>query len=198
MKQRCGWAKGELYETYHDTEWGVPLHDDQALFEFLVLEGAQAGLSWSTILNKRENYRKAFSGFDARKVAKYGEDKIAKLLENPGIVRNKLKVHSAVTNAKAFLAVQKEFGTFDAYIWSFVGGKPIQNRWETIKDVPPRTKESDAMSKDLRKRGFAFVGSTICYAHMQATGMVNDHIITCFRHKEVSNAGLPARKGRNS
>jgi DNA-3-methyladenine glycosylase I len=185
MKQRCGWAKGELYEQYHDTEWGVPLHDDRALFEFLVLEGAQAGLSWSTILNKRENYRQAFSGFDARKVAKYGEDKIAKLLENPGIVRNQLKVRSAVTNAKAFLAVQKEFGTFDAYMWSFVGGKPIQNRWETIKDVPPRTKESDAMSQDLRKRGFAFVGSTICYAHMQATGMVNDHLVTCFRHKEL-------------
>jgi DNA-3-methyladenine glycosylase I len=185
MKQRCGWAKGEVYEQYHDTEWGVPLHDDQALFEFLVLEGAQAGLSWSTILNKRESYRKAFSGFDARKVARYGEDKIAKLLENPGIVRNKLKVRSAVTNAKAFLAVQKEFGTFDAYMWGFVGGKPIQNRWATIKDVPARTKESDAMSMDLRKRGFAFVGSTICYAHMQATGMVNDHIVTCFRHREL-------------
>ena len=185
MKQRCGWAKGELYEQYHDTEWGVPLHDDQALFEFLVLEGAQAGLSWSTILNKRESYRKAFSAFDARKVAKYGEDKIAKLLENPGIVRNKLKVRAAVTNAKAFLAVQKEFGTFDAYMWSFVGGKPIQNRWATIQDVPARTAESDAMSKDLRQRGFAFVGSTICYAHMQATGMVNDHIVTCFRHQEL-------------
>jgi len=183
--QRCGWAKGERYEQYHDTEWGVPLHDDQALFEFLVLEGAQAGLSWSTILNKRENYRKAFGGFDPRKVARYDERKIAALLEDPGIVRNRLKVRSAVANAKAFLAVQKEFGTFDAYIWSFVGGKPIQNRWRELKEVPPRTKESDAMSKDLLKRGFAFVGSTICYAHMQATGMVNDHVVTCFRHKEL-------------
>jgi DNA-3-methyladenine glycosylase I len=163
----------------------VPLHDDRLLFEFLVLEGAQAGLSWSTILNKRENYRKAFGGFDPRKVARYDERKIAVLLENPGIVRNKLKVRSAVANAKAFLAVQKEFGTFDAYIWQFVGGKPIQNRWPSMKDVPARTPESDAMSKDLLKRGFTFVGSTICYAHMQATGMVNDHIVTCFRHKEL-------------
>jgi DNA-3-methyladenine glycosylase I len=185
MIERCGWAKGEIYERYHDTEWGVPLHDDEAIFEFLVLEGAQAGLSWSTILNKRENYRKAFGGFDPRKVARYDERKIAALLGNPGIVRNRLKVRAAVTNAKAFLAVQKEFGTFDRYIWSFVGGKPIQNCWKTIKDVPPRTKESDAMSKDLLKRGFTFVGSTICYAHMQATGMVNDHIVTCFRHKEL-------------
>jgi len=183
--ERCGWAKGDIYERYHDTEWGVPLHDDQMLFEFLVLEGAQAGLSWSTILNKRENYRKAFSGFDPRKVARYDERKIAALLENPGIVRNKLKVRSAVTNAKAFLAVQKEFGNFDKYIWSFVNGKPIQNTWASTKDVPPRTKESDAMSKDLLKRGFTFVGSTICYAHMQATGMVNDHVVTCFRHKEL-------------
>jgi len=184
-KQRCGWAKGERYEQYHDTEWGVPLHDDQALFEFLVLEGAQAGLSWSTILNKRENYRKAFGGFDPRKVARYDERKVAALLENPGIVRNRLKVRAAVTNAKAFLAVQKEFGTFDAYIWSFVGGRPIQNRWRELKELPAKTKESDAMSKDLQKRGFAFVGSTICYAHMQATGMVNDHLVTCFRHKEL-------------
>jgi DNA-3-methyladenine glycosylase I len=183
--ERCGWAKGELYERYHDTEWGVPLHDDLMLFEFLVLEGAQAGLSWSTILNKRENYRKAFAGFDPKKVARYDERKITTLLENPGIVRNKLKVRSAIANAKAFLAVQKEFGTFDAYIWSFVGGNPIQNCWPTIKDVPARSPESDAMSKDLLKRGFTFVGSTICYAHMQATGMVNDHIVTCFRHKEL-------------
>jgi DNA-3-methyladenine glycosylase I len=183
--ERCGWAKGELYERYHDTEWGVPLHDDQALFEFLVLEGAQAGLSWSTILNKRENYRRAFSGFDPRSVARYDERKVAALLENSGIVRNGLKVRSAVTNAKAFLQVQKEFGSFDKYIWSFVGGKPIQNAWRTLKEVPPKTAESDAMSKDLRKRGFAFVGSTICYAHMQATGMVNDHLVTCFRHKEL-------------
>ncbi|HTS67136.1 MAG TPA: DNA-3-methyladenine glycosylase I [Candidatus Acidoferrales bacterium] len=183
--ERCAWAKGELYEQYHDTEWGVPVHDDRLLFEFLVLEGAQAGLSWSTILNKRENYRKAFGGFDPRKVARYDERKIAALLENPGIVRNRLKVRAAVTNAKAFLAVQKEFGSFDAYIWRFVGGKPIQNRWQTLKDLPPRTEVSDAMSKDLIKRGFTFVGSTICYAHMQATGMVNDHLVTCFRHKEL-------------
>jgi DNA-3-methyladenine glycosylase I len=185
MSERCGWAKGEMYERYHDTEWGVPLHDDQAIFEFLILEGAQAGLSWSTILNKRENYRKAFAGFDPRKVARYDERKIAALLENPGIVRNRLKVNAAVKNAKAFLAVQKEFGTFDKYIWSFVGGKPLQNRWREMKDVPARTPESDAMSKDLIKRGFTFVGSTICYAHMQATGMVNDHLTTCFRHREL-------------
>ncbi|HXK06096.1 MAG TPA: DNA-3-methyladenine glycosylase I [Verrucomicrobiae bacterium] len=183
--ERCGWARGELYEQYHDTEWGVPVHDDRLLFEFLVLEGAQAGLSWSTILNKRENYRKAFGGFDPRKVARYDERKIAALLENPGIVRNRLKVRAAVTNAKAFLAVQKEFGSFDAYMWSFVGGKPVQNRWQTLKDVPPRTEVSDTMSKDLIKRGFTFVGSTICYAHMQAVGMVNDHLVTCFRHKEL-------------
>jgi DNA-3-methyladenine glycosylase I len=183
--ERCSWAKGEMYEQYHDHEWGVPLHDDQALFEFLVLEGAQAGLSWSTILNKRQHYRKAFSGFDPRKVARFDERKIAALLENPGIIRNRLKVRSAVTNAKAFLAVQKEFGTFDAYIWSFVGGKPIQNCWKSIQEVPARTAESDAMSKDLQKRGFTFVGSTICYAHMQATGMVNDHLVACFRHKEL-------------
>jgi DNA-3-methyladenine glycosylase I len=183
--ERCGWAKGEAYEQYHDTEWGVPLHDDQALFEFLVLEGAQAGLSWSTILNKRENYRKAFGGFDPKKVARYDERKIARLLEDPGIVRNKLKVRSAVTNAKAFLAVQKEFGSFDKYIWGFVGGKPIQNCWTSTTQLPPRTAESDAMSKDLLKRGFTFVGSTICYAHMQATGMVNDHVVTCFRHKDL-------------
>jgi DNA-3-methyladenine glycosylase I len=185
MSERCGWAKGEIYERYHDTEWGVPLHDDHALFEFLVLEGAQAGLSWSTILNKRENYRKAFGRFDPRKVARYDERKIAALLEDPGIVRNRLKVRAAVTNAKAFLEVQKEFGTFDAYIWRFVGGKPLQNRWRELKELPARTPESDAMSKDLIKRGFTFVGSTICYAHMQATGMVNDHLVTCFRHREL-------------
>jgi DNA-3-methyladenine glycosylase I len=185
MNQRCDWAKGELYEQYHDMEWGVPLHKDQALFEFLVLEGAQAGLSWSTILNKRAHYRKAFSGFDPRRVARYDERKIAALLNDAGIVRNRLKVRSAVTNAKAFLDVQKEFGSFDAYIWRFVGGKPIQNRWPTMADVPARTPESDAMSKDLERRGFTFVGSTICYAHMQATGMVNDHLVGCFRHKEL-------------
>jgi DNA-3-methyladenine glycosylase I len=184
MKQRCDWASGDRYIAYHDEEWGVPIHEDRALFEFLILEGAQAGLSWSTILNKRENYRKAFDHFDAKKVARYDDRKVAALLENEGIVRNRLKVNAAVTNAKAFLAVQKEFGSFDAYVWRFTGGKTIQNRWKD--KIPASTAESDAMSKDLRKRGFTFVGSTICYAFMQATGMVNDHAVTCFRHKELS------------
>jgi DNA-3-methyladenine glycosylase I len=183
-KQRCAWASGDRYIVYHDEEWGVPLHDDRALFEFLILEGAQAGLSWSTILNKRENYRKAFDRFEAKKVARYDERKVAALLENDGIVRNRLKVNAAVINARAFLAVQKEFGTFDAYIWSFTGGKTLQNRWKD--KVPASTEQSDAMSRDLRKRGFTFVGSTICYAFMQATGMVNDHSVNCFRHKELS------------
>jgi DNA-3-methyladenine glycosylase I len=184
MKARCSWAKGPQYIAYHDEEWGVPLHDDRALFEFLILEGAQAGLSWSTILNKRDQYRKAFDGFDARKVARYSDAKVEALLQNTGIVRNRLKVNAAVKNAKAFLAVQKEFGTFDAYIWSFTGGRPLQNRWEG--KCPASTPESDAMSKDLRKRGFTFVGTTICYAFMQATGMVNDHLVECFRHAELS------------
>jgi DNA-3-methyladenine glycosylase I len=184
--ERCGWARGDQYIAYHDEEWGVPLHDDRALFELLILEGAQAGLSWSTILNKRDRYRKVFDGFDARKVARYGERKLAALLEDPGIVRNRLKVHAAVTNAKAFLAVRKEFGTFDAYIWSFVEGRPVQNAWTEGKEVPARTEQSDAMSRDLKKRGFTFVGTTICYAFMQATGMVNDHLVTCFRHAELS------------
>ena len=183
---RCGWATGEKYAAYHDQEWGVPVHDDRVLFEFLILEGAQAGLSWSTILNKREHYRKAFAGFDARKVARFDEAKVAALLGNPGIVRNRLKVRSAVENARAFLAVQKEFGSFDRYIWSFTGGAPLQSGRRTLKDVPARSAESDAMSKDLRKRGFRFVGSTICYAFMQATGMVNDHLVTCFRHRELA------------
>jgi DNA-3-methyladenine glycosylase I len=182
---RCSWAKGELYEKYHDTEWGVPVHDDRLLFEFLILEGAQAGLSWSTILNKRENYRRAVDRFDARKVARYDAHKIRKLLADPGIVRNRLKVASAVTNARAFLAVQKEFGSFDAYLWRFVGGKPIQNRRTSLKKISARTPESDAMSKDLIKRGFKFVGSTICYAFMQAVGMVNDHAVDCFRHEQL-------------
>jgi DNA-3-methyladenine glycosylase I len=186
MKERCGWAKGENYIAYHDDEWGVPVHDDRVWFEFLTLEGAQAGLSWSTILNKREAYRKAFAKFDPRKVARFDEEKILALLENPGIVRNRLKIRSTVANAAAFLAVQKEFGTFDKYIWSFTGGKVLQNRRKTMTDVPPRTAESDAMSKDLRKRGFNFVGSTICYAFMQATGLVNDHLVTCFRHKDLA------------
>jgi len=170
---------------YHDTEWGVPVHDDRLLFEFLILEGAQAGLSWSTILNKRQNYRKAFDNFDARKVARYDARKTAALLNDPGIVRNKLKVNAAVQNAKAMLAVQKEFGTFDKYIWSFVNGRPIQNRRKNFKEVPARTPESDAMSKDLLTRGFKFVGSTICYAFMQAVGMVNDHTLDCFRYREI-------------
>ena len=178
---RCDWAKGELYIRYHDEEWGVPVHDDRTLFEFLILEGAQAGLSWSTILNKRENYRRAFEAFDPRVVAKYEAKKIKVLLADPGIVRNKLKIASAVENAKAFLRVQKEFGTFDRYIWQFVGGKPRINNPKSLKQVPARTPESDAMSKDLRRRGFKFVGSTICYAFMQAVGMVDDHVADCWK-----------------
>jgi DNA-3-methyladenine glycosylase I len=176
---RCGWAKGEQYIRYHDEEWGVPVHDDRTLFEFLILEGAQAGLSWSTILNKRENYRRAFDGFDPQRVAQYQAKKIKALLGDPGIVRNKLKIAAAVENAKAFLRVQDEFGTFDHYIWQFVGGKPRINKWKSLKQVPARTPESDAMSKDLKRRGFKFVGSTICYAFMQAVGMVNDHLVDC-------------------
>ena len=181
---RCGWAKNDLSIQYHDREWGVPLHDDRALFELLILEGAQAGLSWDTILKKRENYRAAFDGFDAKKIARYDRRKIAKLMREEGIVRNRLKILSAVRNAKAFLSVQKEFGSFDRYIWQFVGGKPIVNSWKT-KKVASRTAESDAMSKDLKKRGFNFVGSTICYAFMQATGTVNDHVRECFRYRQV-------------
>lgn len=184
--KRCGWARNDLAIHYHDTEWGVPQHDDKVLFEFLILEGAQAGLSWDTILAKRENYRKAFDNFDPAKVAKYSEAKCAKLMLNEGIVRNRLKIASAVRNGKAFLAVQKEFGTFDKYIWSFVGGKPIDGKRKELSDVPAKTEISDTMSKDLKKRGFNFVGSTIMYAFMQATGMVNDHGKTCFRYREVS------------
>lgn len=183
--KRCGWAKNDLAIQYHDTEWSVPLHDDRGLFEFLILEGAQAGLSWDTILAKRENYRKAFDNFDASKVAKYTETKCGKLLLDPGIIRNRLKIASAVSNAKAFLNVQKEFGSFDVYIWNFVGGKPIVNKIKNMGDVAAKTEVSDAISKDLRKRGFNFVGSTIMYAFMQATGMVNDHLTSCFRYKEV-------------
>jgi len=182
---RCPWASDELLTAYHDKEWGVPLHEDRALFEFLILEGAQAGLSWATILKKRPAYRTAFDSFDPRKVARYDERKIQALLENSGIVRNQLKIRAAVRNAGAFLAVQKEFGSFDEYVWQFVGGRPLRNRWRVMGDVPARTPESDAMSKDLLKRGFTFVGSTICYAFMQATGMVNDHLTDCFRYKEV-------------
>ena len=171
---------------YHDREWGVPLHDDRGLFEFLILEGAQAGLSWSTILRKRAAYRKAFDRFHPRKVAAYGEEKVAALMADAGIVRNRLKVGAAIRNAQAFLAVQKEFGSFDRYIWGFVGGSPLQSRLKTMQDIPARTAESDAMSKDLVKRGFTFVGSTICYAFMQATGMVNDHVVDCFRYRELA------------
>jgi DNA-3-methyladenine glycosylase I len=185
MPVRCPWAQGERYLAYHDEEWGVPLHDDRGLFELLILEGAQAGLSWSTILNKRDNYRHAFDNFDARKIARYNDEKVAHLLTDAGIVRNRLKVASAVSNAQAFLDVQREFGSFDAYIWQFTGGRPIRNAWKSITDVPARTAESDAMSKDLLRRGFRFVGSTICYAFMQATGMVNDHLTTCFRYKQI-------------
>jgi len=182
---RCPWPVDDLYRNYHDTEWGVPLHDDRKLFEFLVLEGAQAGLSWHIVLKKRENYRAAFDQFDPQKVARYTATKIKKLLANPGIVRNRLKVAAAVQNARAFLAVQEEFSSFDTYIWRFVEGRPIINIRRSMKEVPARTKESDAMSKDLKQRGFTFVGSTICYAHMQATGMVNDHLVDCFRHAEL-------------
>lgn len=180
---RCPWPKTEADIAYHDEEWGVPLHDDRALFELLILEGAQAGLSWSTILKKRANYRRAFDRFDARKIARYDDRKVAALLADPGIVRNRLKIAATITNARAFLAVQKEFGSFDRYLWDFVGGKPILNHWRTMQDVPARTPESDALSKDLLQRGFKFVGSTIIYAFMQATGMVNDHLITCPRHR---------------
>jgi DNA-3-methyladenine glycosylase I len=186
---RCQWAGTDpLYVAYHDLEWGVPVHDDRLLFEFLVLEGAQAGLSWITILRKRESYRKAFEGFDPEKVARYGEEKVAELLANPGIIRNRLKVRAAIQNAQAFLRVQEEFGSFDTYIWQFVDGKPRKNAWQSMAEIPAQTPESTAMSKDLVRRGFRFVGPTICYAHMQATGMVNDHTIDCFRYHEVADA----------
>lgn len=185
--RRCAWAKNDLAVEYHDKEWGVPVHDDRLFFEFLILEGAQAGLSWDTILRKREAYRKAFDNFAPEKVARYGEAKIAKLLQDEGIIRNRLKINSAVANAKAFLKVQKEFGSFDKYIWRFVGGKPLDNKVKSMSDVPAKTEISDALSKDLKKRGFNFVGSTIMYAFMQATGMVNDHTRECFRYKEVGD-----------
>ncbi len=186
MTVRCGWCgEEEVYVDYHDKEWGVPLHNDRKHFEFLILEGAQAGLSWITILKRREGYRKAFDDFDPNKIVKYDKTKIEKLLENKDIVRNKRKILAAVENAKAFLKVQEEFGTFDNYIWKFVGGKTIKNQWRSLDDIPSETPESKAMSKDLKKRGFKFVGPTICYAYMQATGMVNDHIVDCFRYDEV-------------
>jgi len=186
-KVRCGWVPldDSLYRAYHDKEWGVPVHNDRLLFEFLVLEGAQAGLSWGTILRKRENYRRAFGGFDPRKVARYDERKVKELLRDEGIVRNGLKIRSAVQNARAFLAVQKEFGSFDSYSWSFVGMAPKVNRWRKMSEIPPSTKESAAFSKDLVERGFRFVGPTICYAHMQATGMVNDHLVSCYRYRQL-------------
>ena len=183
--KRCEWATSELGIAYHDEEWGVPVHDDRVLFEFLVLEGAQAGLSWETILKKRENYRAAFDGFDTGAIAKYNQRKVKELLANPGIVRNKLKVNSTVKNAEALLAVQKEFGSFDAYVWGFVNGQPKQNAWRSLKQIPAQTPESQALSKDLLKRGFKFVGPTICYAFVQAVGMVNDHVVDCFRYKQL-------------
>jgi DNA-3-methyladenine glycosylase I len=182
---RCGWARNELSVRYHDEEWGVPQHDDRKLFEFLLLEGAQAGLSWDTILRKRENYRAAFDGFDPQVIAKYDRRKITALLKDTGIIRNRLKIESAIKNAGAFLAVRSGGGSFDQYIWQFVGGSPRVNSWRSMRQVPARTRESDAMSKDLKKRGFSFVGTTICYAFMQAVGMVNDHVVSCFRYREV-------------
>ncbi len=201
MKKRCPWCEINALEVaYHDREWGVPVHDDRRLFEFLILEGAQAGLSWDTILRKRENYRRAFAGFGARKVARFGARQVRVLLSNPGIVRNRLKIAAAISNAKAFLAVQREFGSFDRYIWRFVDSRPRQNRWRRHKQVPASTPESGAMSKDLKKRGFRFVGSTICYAFMQAVGMVNDHLVYCFRHRQLSRPPLrvPRRSSRET
>jgi DNA-3-methyladenine glycosylase I len=184
MTNRCEWAASELSIPYHDLEWGTPVHDDRTLFEFLVLEGAQAGLSWETILKKRDNYRAAFDNFDPQLVAAYGDEKVAALLSDPGIVRNRLKIASAIRNAQAFLQVQAEFGSFDAYLWGFVDGKPVVNAWKNLSELPASTPLSDALSKDLKKRGFNFVGSTICYAFMQAVGLVNDHEVTCFRYAE--------------
>jgi len=186
---RCAWARTELGIAYHDAEWGVPVHDDRLLFEFLILEGAQAGLSWETILRKRNRYRQVFEGFDPARVARFTAARVARVLRDPGIVRNRLKVQSAVSNARAFLAVARGFGSFDAYVWGFVGGHPQQNRRRTLSQVPARTPESDALSKDLVRRGFRFVGSTICYAFMQAVGMVNDHTVDCFRYRELSPRG---------
>ena len=193
--KRCDWCAGdELYERYHDEEWGVPVFDDHTLFEFLILEGAQAGLAWITVLRKREGYRKVFDNFNAEKIARYTDKKIEKILLNPAIIRNRLKVQAARTNAQCFLAVQEEFGSFSDYIWDFVDGEPIQNAWKTMKEVPATSPISDKLSKDLKKRGFKFVGSTIMYAHMQATGMVNDHLVSCFRHKECKELAKAKRK----
>lgn len=191
MKTRCPWCEDtfDAYVKYHDEEWGVPVYDDKTQFEFLILEGAQAGLSWSTILKKREGYRQEFANFDVEKVARFDEEKIQQMLQNPGIIRNKLKVRSAVTNAQLFIEIQKEVGSFSEYIWSFVGGSPIQNSWKSMEDVPATTRESDKLAKDLKKRGFKFTGSTIMYAHMQATGLVNDHITSCFRYNAIKKMG---------
>ena len=198
--KRCEWATfgGTGHLRYHDEEWGVPVHDDRKLFEFLVLEGAQAGLSWLTVLRKRENYRRSFDGFDPRKVVVYSDSKVQELINNEGIIRNKSKILSAISNAQAFLEVQKEFGSFDSYVWKFIGGKPRTNRWRSIKQIPAKTPESEAMSKDMIARGFKFVGPTICYAHMQATGMVNDHIMSCFRYREISGKAARAGQGRGA
>jgi DNA-3-methyladenine glycosylase I len=193
-KSRCPWAGTDpIYIRYHDVEWGVPVHDDRTLFEFLILEGAQAGLSWLTILKKRESYRRAFDGFEPEKVARYGRAKIARLLSDAGIVRNRRKIEAAVNNARAFLRVCEAFGSFDRYMWRFADGRPIQNRWQKMTQVPARTSESETMSRDLKQRGFTFVGPTICYAHMQAVGMVNDHLVNCFRHREVAGLGKAPR-----
>lgn len=195
-KTRCAWClKDPIYVSYHDLEWGVPVRDDRTFFEFLILEGAQAGLSWLTILKRRENYRKAFAGFDPQKVARFDAKKIQKLLQDPGIIRNRLKVHAAVENAKAYLQVQEEFGSFTNYSWDFIGGKPVQNNFKNLKQIPATSKLSDAFSKDLKKRGFKFVGSTIVYAHMQATGMVNDHVVSCFRHPQVKKLAVSGKGG---
>jgi len=186
QRSTCGWPGADpLMVAYHDSEWGVPVHDDRKLFEFLILDAAQAGLNWSLILKKRENFRQALDGFDAARMARYGDDKLTELLQNPGIIRNRLKVQSFVKNAKGFLQVQKEFGSFDRYIWQFVGGKPIVNQWGELRQIPVSTRESDAMSADLKARGFSFVGTTICYAFMQAAGLVNDHLVQCFRYEEI-------------
>lgn len=191
MKTRCPWCEDtfDAYIKYHDEEWGVPVHDDKTQFEFLILEGAQAGLSWSTILKKRDGYHKAFAGFDVEKIARFDEQKIQQMLQNPEIIRNKLKIRSAIKNAQLFIEIQEEVGSFSEYIWSFVGGSPIQNTWENMKQVPATTKESDKLAKDLKKRGFKFTGSTIMYAHMQATGLVNDHLTSCFRYDTIKKMG---------
>ena len=186
MKNRCSWAGSDpLYTAYHDTEWGMPIHDDRKWFEFLLLEGAQAGLSWITILRKRDHYRKSFDNFIPKKIASYGDERVKALMANPGIIRNRLKIEAAIVNASAFIEIQQEFGSFDDYIWRFVDGRPLKNRWKSVSEIPAKTRLSEAMSKELKARGFKFVGPTICYAFMQATGLVNDHVIGCFRYKEV-------------